>query len=105
MKDLKNIFMLVIDLHTDTWKSLLNQITSQKLVDNVKQLVIHLYTKEASKQQSTNSDYEEYYNSVLALQKCGFKKWLVKNDQRGMYDSTRSGKRLANAFILHYIKT
>ena len=71
----------------------------------IKQLILTVSTKEIEKPSVSRCiDFTRYYDTLLKVQKAGFKKWFVKNSQSGMYDSSRTGNRLTHTFELHYVK-
>ena len=97
-----------LDIEYSEWTAIEDMLAKGTLT-KVKQLGIEIHTKEAigfpnlSKYMSTKDNFERYWRVLKYLEDFGFKRWHVHNNQYGMYDSKRTGKRMTCCFEMYYL--
>ena len=100
---------LKLDIEYSEWPAL-EEMLFDNSIRNVKQIGIEIHTREVirkdrsgNKFSTTKQQFERYYKILKQLEDVGFRRWSVHNNQFGMYDSPRTGKRMTCCYEMSYI--
>lgn len=98
------IDVLKIDIEYSEWESL-NAMIKEGSLQNVKQLVFEIHTKELhiGGAPSKTKDYIHYWKTLTALERWGFWRWKSHPNPSGRYRSQRTNRIGHCCFELYYI--
>jgi len=98
------IDVVKMDIDYNEWSCIQTMVTDGSL-DNVKQLIFEIHTKEVETVQRPTSkqDFLDMYESLLALEHVGFRRYNYHYNTLGQYTSIRTGKTRSCCYELYYV--
>jgi hypothetical protein len=98
------IDVIKIDIDYNEW-ACLRKLAEDGSLDGVKQLIFEIHTSEVEtiRQPSSKEDFVSMYDSLVSLERAGFRKYKYHCNDFGRYTSVRTGKSRSCCYELFYI--